>query len=390
MEHRIAGRMDRLQTESAFQILAKATELEARGKQVIHLEIGQPDFKTPPNIIAAAHRAMEEGKTGYGPTVGIPPLREAIAQYCRDYKGVEAASDEVVVCPGGKPVMFFSLLMLCQEGDEVIYPDPGFPIYQSVINFSGARGVPMPLLDKNNFRPDLELLKKSINDKTRLIILNNPANPTGAMFGAEDIRAIADLVREREIYILSDEIYDRIYYGEKPLSIASLPGMKERTIILDGFSKTYAMTGWRLGYAVLHRDLAERMGMLMVNSVSCAATPTQWGALEALQGNQDAVAEMCAAFRERRDFLVASLNSIQGISCAVPEGAFYAFPNISSFGLSSKEFADRLLEEGGVAAAGGTGFGVQGEGFLRISYANSLENIKIALDRINDFVKTIR
>ena len=390
MKNRIAERISRLHTESAFQILARANELEARGKSVVHLEIGQPDFKTPENIIEAAYRAMKEGKTGYGPTPGIIPLRETIAQYCADYKKVKTGADEIVVTPGGKPVMFFTMLMLSQKGDEVIYPNPGFPIYESVINFAGAKPVPMPLLEENNFRVDLQKLKSSINERTRVIIINNPGNPTGGMFSRDDILAIAEMVRGKKIYILSDEIYDRIIFGEQPLSIASLPDMKDQTIILDGFSKTYAMTGWRLGYGVMNRELAEHMSMLMVNSASCAATMTQWAAIEALKGPQDAVTKMTAAFKERRDYLVDALNRIEGISCAMPQGAFYVFPNVSSFGLSSSEFAGRLLEEAGVAAAGGTAFGGFGEGFLRLSYANSLPNLKIAVERIAAFCASIK
>src|SRR5215469_14781657 len=263
MENRIAERMNRLHTESAFQILARANELEAQGRSIIHLEIGQPDFKTPKNIIEAAYKAMNEGKTGYGPTPGIIPLREAIAQYCSDYKKVKTGIDEIVVTPGGKPVMFFTMLMLVKEGDEVIFPNPGFPIYESVINFAGGKPVPMPLLEENNFRVDLKKLKEDINEKTRLIIINSPGNPTGGMFSKEDILAIAEMVRGKGIYILSDEIYDRIIFNEQPLSIATLPGMKDWTIILDGFSKTYAMTGWRLGYGIMNRELAEHMNMLM-------------------------------------------------------------------------------------------------------------------------------
>jgi aspartate/methionine/tyrosine aminotransferase len=387
MENLVAERMGRLHTESAFQILARANELEAGGKSVIHLEIGQPDFKTPENIIEAAHQAMKDGKTGYGPTPGILPLRKAVAEYCENYKKVKVGIDEIVITPGGKPVMFFTLLMVAQNGDEVLYPNPGFPIYESVIKFAGAKPVPMPLLEKNGFRVDLDKLKENITGQTRLIIINNPGNPTGGMFTGEDIRALADLVRGRGIYILSDEIYDRIVFGEQPLSIASLPGMKEQTIILDGFSKTYAMTGWRLGYGVLNRELAEHMSMLMVNSVSCAATMTQWAAIEALRGPQEEAAEMVKAFRERRDYLVNALNAIKGIRCPMPEGAFYVFPNIASFGLSSAEFAGRLLEEGGVAAAAGTAFGSYGEGHLRLSYANSLENLKTAVERIAAFCR---
>jgi aspartate/methionine/tyrosine aminotransferase len=382
--------MGLLHTESAFQILARANALEAQGRSVIHLEIGQPDFKTPKNIIEAAYRAMNEGKTGYTPTPGIIPLRETIARYCEDYKKVKTCPEEIVVVPGGKPIIFFTMLMLTQPGDEVIYPNPGFPIYESVIKFSGAKPVPMPLLQKNNFSVDKDQLKRDINSKTKLIILNNPSNPTGGMITREDIIAIADMVRGKGIYILADEIYDRIIFEEQPLSIATLPGMKDWTIILDGFSKTYAMTGWRLGYGIMNKELAEHMSMLMVNSASCAASMTQWAAIEALTGPQDAVREMVNAFRERRDYLIDALNSIDGVKCVKPSGAFYAFPDISSFGISSSEFADRLLEEAGVAAAAGTSFGDFGEGFIRLSYANSLDNLKIAIDRLANFCRGLK
>ncbi|MDR1251023.1 MAG: pyridoxal phosphate-dependent aminotransferase [Treponema sp.] len=385
MTNKVADRMGLLHTESAFQILARANALEAQGRSIIHLEIGQPDFKTPQNIIEAACRAMNEGKTGYTPTPGIIPLRETIARYCEDYKKVKTGPEEIVVVPGGKPVMFFTMLMLAQPGDEVIYPNPGFPIYESVIKFSGAKPVPMPLLQKNNFSVDKEQLRRDINSRTKLIILNNPSNPTGGMIRREDIIAIADMVRDKGIYILADEIYDRIIFEEQPLSIATLPGMKDWTIILDGFSKTYSMTGWRLGYGVMNKELAEHMTMLMVNSASCAASMTQWAAIEALTGPQDAVTEMVNAFRERRDYLIDALNRIDGIKCVKPSGAFYAFPDISSFGISSSEFAGRLLEEAGVAAAAGTAFGDFGEGFIRLSYANSLDNLKIAVDRLAKF-----
>jgi aspartate/methionine/tyrosine aminotransferase len=381
--------MNLLHTESAFSIMQRANALEAQGKSVVHLEIGQPDFKTPRNVIDAACRALNEGKTGYTPTAGIPPLREAIAKHCRDYKNVEVEMEEVVVVPGGKPVMFYTLLMLAQSGDEVIYPNPGFPIYESVIKFSGAKPVPMPLLEEKNFRVDLERLRRDINSKTKLIIVNNPSNPTGGVLSREDITAIADMVRGKGIYVMSDEIYDRIIFGEKPVSIAAMPGMKDWTIILDGFSKTFAMTGWRLGFGVMNKELAAHMTMLMANSNSCSASMTQWAAIEALQGPQESVREMVAAFKERRDYLIGALNAIDGVHCVLPEGAFYAFPNISSFGLTSARFADRLLEEGGVAAAGGTAFGEFGEGFIRLSYANSLENLKIAVDRIAKFTQTL-
>jgi aspartate/methionine/tyrosine aminotransferase len=390
MTNKVAERMNLLHTESAFQILARANALEAQGRSSIHLEIGQPDFKTPQNIIEAAYKAMNEGKTGYGPTGGIIPLRETIVEHCQNYKNVATNIDEIVVVPGGKPVMFFTMLMLAQQGDEVIFPDPGFPIYESVIKFSGAKPVSMPLLEGKGFRVDLDKLGRDINEKTKLIIVNNPGNPTGGMFTGDDIRAIAGMVRGKGIYILSDEIYDRIIFGEKPLSIATLPGMKDWTVILDGFSKTYAMTGWRLGYGVMNRELAEHMTMLMVNSNSCAATMTQWAAIEALKGSQEEPAKMVAAFKERRDYLVDALNHIDGIHCVLPEGAFYVFPNISSFGLSSAEFANRLLEEAGVAAAAGTAFGRYGEGFVRFSSANSLENIKIAVERLEKFCKALK
>jgi aspartate/methionine/tyrosine aminotransferase len=389
MKNQVAERMSRLHTESAFQILARANALEAQGKSVIHCEIGQPDFKTPGNIIEAAYKAMKEGKTGYTPTPGIIPLRETIAEYAGNYKKVKTDISEIVVTPGGKPVMFFTMLMLAQEGDEVIYPNPGFPIYESVIKFSGAKPVPMQLREENQFRVDLNKLKQDINSKTKVIILNNPCNPTGAMLRNDDIYAIADMVRGKGIYILSDEIYDRIIFGEQPVSISTLPGMKDWTIILDGFSKTYAMTGWRLGYGIMNKELAEHMTMLMVNSASCAASITQWAAIEALKGPQDEVNKMVAAFKERRDYIVGALNSIKGITCVEPGGAFYVFPNISSFGLKSSEFANRLLEEAGVAAAAGTAFGDYGEGFIRFSYANSLENLKIAIERLDKFCKSL-
>jgi aspartate/methionine/tyrosine aminotransferase len=389
MKNSVAERMGRLHTESAFQILARANELEAQGKSVIHLEIGQPDFKTPAAIIEAAYRAMKEGKTGYTSTPGIAPLREAIAEYAGNYKKVKTDISEIVVTPGGKPVMFFTLLMLAQEGDEVIYPNPGFPIYQSVIEFSGAKPVPMPLLEANGFRVDLKKLEQDINSKTKLIIINNPGNPTGGMLLKEDICAIAEMVRGKGIYILSDEIYDRIIFDEQPQSIATLPDMKDWTIILDGFSKTYSMTGWRLGYGIMNRELAGHMTMLMVNSASCAASMTQWAAIEALKGPQDEIVEMVASFKERRDYLVEALNSIKGVHCLEPGGAFYVFPNISSFGLSSAEFAHRLLEEAGVAGSSGASFGNYGEGFVRFSYANSLENLKIAVARLDKFCKAL-
>ena len=389
-EHQIAGRMDRLHSESAFQILAQANALEAQGRSIIHCEIGQPDFKTPPHIIEAAYQAMKDGYTGYSPTPGYPQVREAIAEYAQRQKHISTDAEEVVIVPGGKPVMFYTMLMLLEPGDEVIYPDPGFPIYASCIRFAGGVPVPMPLLDKNDFRPDLEQFRQSITSRTKLVLINSPSNPTGGVFEREDIQAIADILRDRpDIFILSDEIYDRLAFDGETCSIASIPGFKDRTIILDGFSKSYAMTGWRIGYGIMHRELAKKMELLMVNSNSCTASFTQMAAMAALQGPQDAVEEMRAVFRERRDWLTAALEQVPGITCRKPRGAFYAFPDISSFGLSSREFCRRLLEEGGVAAAWGTSFGRYGEGHFRLSFATSLEDLKIAVDRIAAFTKTL-
>lgn len=385
----VAERMSLLKTESAFAILAKAKQLEAQGKSVIHLEIGQPDFSTPTNIIEAAYKAMKNGYTGYTPTPGLPEARETIAEYCRKHKNVDAKAENVVIVPGGKPVMFYTMLMLVNPGDEVIYPDPGFPIYESCITFAGGKPVPMPLLEKNGFSIDIEGFKKLITNKTKLIILNTPSNPTGSIFPKEDILKIYEIIRGKGIFVLSDEIYDRIVFDGEPFSIASLPDMKDYTIILDGFSKTYAMTGWRLGYGIMHPELVAHMTMLMVNSNSCAASFSQMAAIEALTGPQDAVDKMVAAFNERGKYLATALGSISGMSCVIPKGAFYVFPNISKLGLTSAEFADRLLNEGGVAACGGTAFGGYGEGYLRLSSANSMENLEIAVERIAKFVKTL-
>ena len=389
-ENAAAQRMSLLHTESAFQILAKAQALEAKGRHIIHMEIGQPDFKTPQNIIEAAYRAMNDGYTGYTPTPGLPAARQAIADYAARHKNIVTNKDEVVIVPGGKPVMFYTMLMLVNPGDEVIYPNPSFPIYESCINFAGGVPVPLRLTAENDFRLDADEFKSLITPKTKLVIINSPSNPTGGVFTREDVMAIAELLRDRpDIFILSDEIYDRLIFEGGAFSIASLPGFKDRTIILDGFSKTYAMTGWRLGYGIMHPELAEHMTMLMVNSNSCAAAFSQMAAIEALTGPQDAVETMRAAFMERRDYLVEALNAIDGIRCCLPKGAFYAFPDISAFGISGYEFATRLLDEAGVAAAWGTAFGAFGEGYLRLSYATSIENIKIAVDRIEKFTKTL-
>lgn len=387
----IAERVERLQGESAFAILSKANELEANGMNVIHLEIGQPDFKTPENIIDAAKEAMSDGYTGYGPTLGYNELREAVADYVKEYKNIDATKDNVVIVPGGKPTMFFTMLTLVEPGDEVIYPNPGFPIYESCIKFARGIPVPMPLTADNDFRPDVEKLKSLITPKTKLIIINNPGNPTGGIFEKEDILAIADILKDRpDIFVLSDEIYDRLMYDGETISIASIPEMRDRTLVLDGFSKTYAMTGWRIGYCVANVDIIKKFEMIMVNSVSCTCSFTQMAAVEALKGPQDSVVEMKNKFKERRDWLVNALNEIDGIKCCMPRGAFYAFPNISSFGLSSKEFADRLLEEEGIALAWGTSFGEYGEGHIRISYATSLENLKEAVERLKRFTLKLK
>lgn len=387
----IAERVERLQGESAFAILSKANELEAKGMNVIHLEIGQPDFKTPENIIDAAKEAMSDGYTGYGPTLGYNELREAVADYVKEYKNIDATKENVVIVPGGKPTMFFTMLTLVEPGDEVIYPNPGFPIYESCIKFARGIPVPMPLTADNDFRPDVEKLKSLITPKTKLIIINNPGNPTGGIFEKEDILAIADILKDRpDIFVLSDEIYDRLMYDGETISIASIPEMRDRTLVLDGFSKTYAMTGWRIGYCVANVDIIKKFEMIMVNSVSCTCSFTQMAAVEALKGPQDSVVEMKNKFKERRDWLVNALNEIDGIKCCMPRGAFYAFPDISSFGLSSKEFADRLLEEEGIALAWGTSFGEYGEGHIRISYATSLENLKEAVERLKRFTLKLK
>ena len=387
---KVAQRMSLLKTESAFQILARAKALEAQGQSIIHMEIGQPDFKTPQNIIDAAAKAMNDGYTGYSPTPGFPEVRRVIAEDAMRRKGIVTGPEEVVIVPGGKPVMFFTMLMLVDLGDEVIYPNPGFPIYESCIRFAGGKPVAMPLLDKNDFRVDIEGLKGLLTSKTKLIILNNPSNPTGGVLEKEDILAIADILKDYpDVYILSDEIYDQLSFDGQVYSIAAVPGFKDRTIILDGFSKTYAMTGWRLGYGIMPKALAAHMEMLMVNSNSCAASFSQIAAIEAMTGPQEQVIAMREAFKERRNYLVAALNEIPGITCCNPKGAFYVFPRISSFGLSSDEFAERLLTEGGIAAAAGTSFGEYGEGHIRLSYACSMDDLHEAIRRLTAFTKTL-
>lgn len=381
MNH-FATRMSRLGTETAFDMLAKAKALEAQGKEILHFEIGEPDFDTPENIKEAAIQALRDGYTHYCPAPGIPELREVIAAHIRKTRNIPVTPEEVVVTPGAKPIMFFTILACVNEGDEVIYPNPGFPIYESMINFVGGKPVPMPLLEKYDFSFDMDLFASKISEKTKLVILNSPNNPTGGIIPGEDLKKVADLLRDKPIYILSDEIYQGMQYSGTPVSIASLPGMKDQTIILDGFSKMYAMTGWRLGYGIANKTLAAHLGKLIVNSNSCTATFIQKAGIEALTGPQEASQQMVQTFKRRRDLIVKGLNAIPGVRCAMPHGAFYAFPNVESFGKKSDDIANYLLNEAGIACLAGTAFGEFGEGFLRFSYANSEENIQKGLERL--------
>ena len=379
---RLADRMTRIGIESAFEVLMRARALEAQGKKIVHLEIGQPDFPTPRHIIEAGQRALDEGWTGYGPTPGFPDFRDAIAEYISRTRGISVSGKNVVVVPGGKPIMFFTMMAVLEPGDEVIYPNPGFPIYESMINFLGATPVPMPLVESRGFSFDLDTFREKLSNRTKMVVLNSPANPTGGMMPREDLATMAGMLRERDVLVLSDEIYSRICYGAEPASITQFDGMLDKTIILDGFSKTYSMTGWRLGYGVMPLWLADAVDKLMVNSNSCTASFTQRAGLAALTGPQDAVDAMVAEFRRRRDAIVKGLNGIPGFRCAVPDGAFYAFPNITGTGMSSRELADALLNDAGVACLSGTAFGSYGDGYLRFSYAASLEHIEDALSRI--------
>ncbi|MGQ9683931.1 MAG: pyridoxal phosphate-dependent aminotransferase [Anaerolineae bacterium] len=386
---RLADRMGRLGPETVFDVVARARELEDQGRDVVHLEIGEPDFPTPPHIVEAAVAALHRAETRYVAPVGILPLREAIADCVGASRGIAVSPDQVVVTPGAKPIITFALLALAQEGDEVLYPDPGFPIYESMIRFVGAKPVPLPLYESQGFCFDVAELRRLVTRRTRLLILNSPHNPTGGLLCRKDLEAIAEIAQQYDLMVLSDEIYGRLVYGGEHLSPASLPGMQERTIIMDGFSKTYAMTGWRLGYGVMNRVLAEAMRRLVINSNSCVPGFVQWAGIEALRGPQDCVAEMLRAFAERRRALLEGVRRIPGLTSLDPQGAFYVFPNITATGLSSREFADRLLEEEGVSTLAGTAFGPQGEGCVRISYANSLDNIRRALERIERFVSRL-
>ena len=390
MDSIFAKRMGLLGTETAFEVLAKAKALEKQGKDVVHLEIGEPDFDTPKNIKEAAVKALYAGYTHYVSAAGIPELREAVAEYISKTRNIEVDPDEVVVTPGAKPIMFFSMLALVNPGEEVMYQNPGFPIYESVINFVGAKPVPMPLKEEKDFRLDPEYVKENITKNTKMIILNSPENPTGGVLTREDLKAVADCITNRDdVLVLSDEVYDNLIYEGEHESIASLPGMKEKTILLNGFSKTYAMTGWRLGYGVMRKDLAQKVTQLMINSNSCTCAFVQMAGVEALKGPQDEPERMVAEFRKRREVIVSGLNNIKGITCRKPRGAFYVFPNIAGTGMDCRRLSDYLLNKAGVAVLPGTSFGEYGEGYLRLSFANSVENIEKALDRIAEAVKNL-
>jgi aspartate/methionine/tyrosine aminotransferase len=381
-----ATRMSRLGTETAFEVLARAQALERKGRDVVHLEIGEPDFDTPKHIREAAVRALDEGWTHYGPSAGLAEMREAVAQDVARRRGIAVSADEVVVTPGGKPILFFSLLALLDEGDEAIYPNPGFPIYDSVIRFAGAKPVPLRLREESNWAFDPDELDRLITPRTKVLILNSPHNPTGGVLSTAALDRVAAAARKHSFTILSDEIYSRLVYEGEARSIASYPGLKERTIVLDGFSKTYAMTGWRLGYGVMDTSLAKHVARLMTNCNSCTATFVQRAGMAALQGPQEPVEAMVEEFRVRRGRLVAGLNDLPGVTCRMPGGAFYAFPNIMGTGMTSQQMADGLLDEAGVAVLSGTAFGSFGEGYLRLSSANSLGNLEKALERMHEFL----
>ena len=385
----LADRMSRLGTETAFEVLAKARALEAQGRTVIHLEIGEPDFDTPANIRDAAKKALDAGYTHYGPSAGLPAFREALAQEVSAGWGVEVSPDQVVVTPGAKPIMFFAILALIDPGDEVIYPNPGFPIYESVIEFVGGKAVPIVLREENDFEMDIDELKGLITKKTKMLIINSPENPTGGVLSKDNLAAIADMIRGKNITVLTDEVYHRIIYEGEHHSIFSEPDMPAQTILLNGYSKTYSMTGWRLGYGVMPADLAAKVAQLQTNSNSCTCSFTQMAGIEALKGPQDESEKMVAEFRRRRDVIVDGLNAIDGITCLKPRGAFYVFPNVREIGLDCRQLADRLLQQGGVAVLSGTSFGQYGDGYLRFSYANSVANIEEGLERIRQTLASL-
>ena len=382
---KLASRMERIGTETAFEAAARARALEATGRDVIHLEIGEPDFDTPRHVSeAAVHALLDEKMTHYPPAVGIAPLRKAIADDVKRWKGINATPEQVVVTPGAKPIMFYAMLALINEGDEVIYPNPGFPIYESMARCVGGVAVPAPLREANDFRMDVAEVASLVTDRTRMIVTNSPQNPTGSILTPDDVREIARIAIEHDLVVLADEIYGRLQYEGEPLSIATLPGMAERTITLDGFSKTFAMTGWRLGYGIVPDWMAQSFSRLVINSVSGTNAFAQAGAVAALTGPQDSADAMRTEFMARRALIVEGFNAIPGVSCVMPHGAFYAFPNMSSFGKTSNEIADHLLYDAGVCGLSGTAFGSYGEGYLRFSYANSREKIKAALERVGE------
>jgi aspartate/methionine/tyrosine aminotransferase len=386
---RLTDAMSRLGTESAFDVLAKARALEATGRTVIHLEIGEPDFGTPPHIVEAAVDALRSGQTHYVPAPGIPEVRDSVAAFLDRTGRLRTTPDRVVITPGAKPVMFYVMLALCQPGDEVIYPDPAFPMYESIAAFTGAVPVPLPLHEENEFRIDPDELERLVTPRTRLLILNSPHNPCGSALTKADCEAIAETAIRHDLTVLSDEVYWAIRYDGEHASVLDVDGMAERTILLDGWSKTFAMTGWRLGFAVLPEPLVEPVTRLIVNSVSCTSAFSQLAAKAALDGPWDAVEAMVAEFRARRDLIVGELNNIPGISCQLPRGAFYVFPRITELGLSAGDLQQRLLHEAGVAALPGTSFGSYGEGYLRLSYANSAENLRAAAAAIGDLVAAL-
>ena len=386
---RIARRMSGLGTETAFEILARARKLEAQGREIVHLEIGEPDFDTPRNIVKAGVEALQSGWTHYGPSAGLPDARAAIAEHFSKDRGVTVGPENVVITPGAKPILFFTALAVMDPGDEVIYPDPGFPIYESVISFFGGRPVPLPLKEEREFTFDIADLEARITGKTKMVIINSPHNPCGSMLSRSDLEQIAELAQRHDFWVLADEIYSKIVYEEPFESITQFPGMLDRTVVVDGYSKTYAMTGWRLGYGIMPATLEPHISRLMTNSNSCTSSFTQQAGIEALRGPQDDVREMVEEFRRRRDRIVEGLNAIEGMSCVKPKGAFYAFANIRELGLTAVELQDRLLEEAGVAALAGTSFGPEGEGYVRFSYANSLENIELALERIAGLLEKV-
>jgi len=384
-----ASRMERLGTETAFEVMARAKALEAQGKDMIYLQIGEPDFPTPKNIIEAGVKALRDGQTHYSPAAGIMPLREAIVDDVEARRGVRPKVEQVIVTPGAKPIMYFVIMACIDSGDEVIYPNPGFPIYESVINFVGGTPVALPLWEENDFRFNQDEFRSLVTDRTRMIIINSPHNPSGGVLTRGDIEVVAEVAREKNILVLTDEVYKNIIYDGEHVSIYSMPGMQEQTILLDGFSKTYAMTGWRLGFGVMREDLAKKVEQLMINSNSCTATFSQYAAVEALKGPTDEVDAMVETFRKRRDFIVAGLNEIPDVSCINPKGAFYVFPNVKNVKMSSQELEHYLLNEAGVAILSGTAFGKYGDGYLRFSYANSIENIGKALEKMKDALEKI-